>query len=222
MNTPQPSPPEPTWPRLRLDFYETDIIMTQWETPDRLKSYPVAVDDMVAACSQVTLGSGWLPPDTLFWKKQANHEELAIYIPAKRWHIPTARHTYHLPLPPLVFHGRQYSYQVFAVKKRPTLHTAAATRHPQTHLFHFPGPNVHLTGTICRGDTPFPPCAPHTILAAITRFLEGSLFNKDLHQNKCRTYPEDILQLWQQLDGRKRFPLSELVPANVSLNQLYE
>jgi hypothetical protein len=51
-------------------------------------------------------------------------------------------------------------------------------------------------------------------------FVEGSLFNADLSRNKCRSYPEDVRRLWAELDGRKRFLLSELLPARRSLHTL--
>jgi hypothetical protein len=50
-------------------------------------------------------------------------------------------------------------------------------------------------------------------------FIEGSLFNADLSRGKCQSHPEDVRQLWSELDGRKRFPLSELVPAQTCSEQ---
>jgi hypothetical protein len=47
--------------------------------------------------------------------------------------------------------------------------------------------------------------------------MEGSLFNADLITNKCQSCPDDVRFLWAKLDGRKRFPLGELVPAQTSL-----
>jgi hypothetical protein len=41
-----------------------------------------------------------------------------------------------------------------------------------------------------------------------------------LSQGKCQSHPQDVRQLWAELDGRKRFPLSELVPANMTLGNL--
>jgi hypothetical protein len=41
--------------------------------------------------------------------------------------------------------------------------------------------------------------------------MENSLFNGDLSRGKCRRYPDDVRQLWAELEGKKRFPLSELV-----------
>jgi hypothetical protein len=50
--------------------------------------------------------------------------------------------------------------------------------------------------------------------------MEGSLFNADLITGKCRSHPDDVRRLWIDLDGKKRFPLSELMPMQMTLNRL--
>jgi hypothetical protein len=87
-------------------------------------------------------------------------------------------------------------------------------------LYHAPCPNVHTTGGICQGNTPFPVCFTQTIQQALQLFLEDSMFNADLSQGKCQSHPDDVRSLWAELDGRKRFPLAELVPAQMRLQTL--
>jgi hypothetical protein len=58
-------------PRLRLDFYPTAVLMSRWEEDGRIIAHPVSVHDVVSACTNIALGSGLLPPNTLFWKQQA-------------------------------------------------------------------------------------------------------------------------------------------------------
>ena len=198
--------PQQPGPRLRLDFYPTAILLSRWEADGRTVTHPVAVDDVVRACGRVPLSSGLLPANTLFWQQQGQELGLGIYVPARRWRLQTAERAYLLPLPPLVFTGRGTAYRVFAVKKRPP-----DARSP---LYHAPCPNVHADGRICPGRTTFPPCTPQNIGAALRLFLEGSLFNGDLSQGKCRAHPEDVRQLWAALAGRRRFPLAELVPVS--------
>ena len=210
------SPLTPPWPRLRprlrLDLYDTAVLLTRWEEDGRLVSYPVSVHDVVSACTNVALSSGLLPANTLFWKQQANQVMLAVYVPARRWKVQTAERSYHLPMPPLVFAGCGMSYQVFAVKTRPA--------NEADPLYHAPCPNVYAHGGICRGEAPFPVCSPQTIQVALSLFMEGSLFNADLSWGKCRSHPEDVRRLWAELDGRKRFPLAELVPAQMTVGSL--
>lgn len=199
-------------PRLRLDFYNTAVLMSRWEDDGRLTTYPVSVHDVVSACTNVQLSSGLLPPNTLFWKQQANQVMLGIYVLARQWRLQTENRTYRVPMPPFVFTGYGSSYQAFAVKKRPS--------NEHDRLYHAPCPNVHTTGGICQGNTPFPICSPRNIQAALTLFLEDSLFNADLSRGKCQSHPEDVRELWAELDGRKRFPLGELVPTGRTMNSI--
>ncbi len=118
----------------------------------------------------------------------------------------------HIPMPPLVFVGNGRAYSLFAVKKRPL-----DRRIP---LYHAPCPNVFGNGGICSGTTPFPACSAATMEKALTLFWEGSLFNGHMSRGKCQSQPKDVRKLWQKLDGRKRFPLSELLPLNKTLYSL--
>jgi len=87
-------------------------------------------------------------------------------------------------------------------------------------LYHAPCPNVYTTGGICQGNTLFPACSPQTIQAVLLRFMEGSLFNADLSRGKCRSCSEDVRHLWVALEGKKRFPLSQLVSCRMALRDL--
>lgn len=198
------------YPRARLDLYDEAVILSRYEGADRRTSYPIAVDDLVAAFSRVPLSSGLLPADCLSWGRENGQTRIAIYVPGRRWRLRTAERSFHIPLPPLVFAGAVEQYRVFAVKRRP--------KETPFDLFHCPTPNVHTNGAICQGNAPFPACATDTIEQALSLFLEGSLFNGDLAANKSQSYPEDVRQLWQQLEGARRFPRGELVPVNAVLN----
>ena len=214
------------WPRLRLDFYNTAVLLSRWEEDGRLLTYPVSVHDVVSACTNVALSSGLLPANTLFWGQQANTTTLGIYVPARQWRMQTEERCFHLPMPPFVFVGSGTAYKIFAVKKRPTLSRPTALGKSKgasgeaTPLYHAPCPNVYNTGGICQGNTPFPDCSPQTIQAALTLFMEGSLFNADMSRGKCQSFSDDVRRLWAELDGKKRFPLAELVPIGQSIGQL--
>jgi hypothetical protein len=170
----------------------------------------VSVDDLVAAFSRVPLSSGLLPANCLFWGRENGQIRIAIYVPGRRWQLQTAERIFHVPLPPLLFTGAGEQYRVFAVKRRP--------HETPFELYNCPTPNVHPTGVVCQGSAPFPGCASDTIEPALNLFLEGSLFNGDLAANKCRSFPDDVRELWQQLERERRFPRGELVPVNAVLN----
>jgi hypothetical protein len=210
----QPTQP----PRLRLDFYPTAVLLSRWEEDGRIVAHPVSVHDVVSACTNIGLSSGLLPPNTLFWKQQSDRPEIGIYVPARRWRMrvdPANREeerAYHIPMPPLVFVGSGNAYQIYAVKRRP--------RDGHERLYHVPCPNVHHHGGICPGNTPFPLCSPQTIEAALSLFMENSLFSGDLSRGKCRRYPDDVRQMWTELESQTRFPLLELVRCEKVLRSL--
>ena len=211
--TQQPQPP-----RLRLDFYPTAVLLSRWEEDGRIIAHPVSVHDVVSACTNIALSSGLLPPNTLFWKQQANRPAIGIYVPARRWQMQVdsaggdEARTYHIPMPPLVFVGSGNAYQIYAVKRRP--------RDGHEQLYHAPCPNVHQHGGICSGNTPFPVCSPQTIEAALGLFMENSLFNGDLGRGKSHHYPDDVRELWAKLEGKRRFPFSQLIGCGRVLRDL--
>ena len=196
------APIPPSRPRLRLDFYDEAILLSRYEET-AVTSYPVSALDITAACAKLTVASGLLPPNTLFWRQQGSHTTLGIYVPARRWTVQTAAATRQIPLPPLLFMGGGHSYAIYALKQRPGT--------GQAQLYHAPCPNVGHNGRICAGNTSFPVCSEQTIGQALTLFLEGSYFNGDQAAHKCRAFPDDVRQLWAQLESKRRFPLGQLI-----------
>lgn len=212
------------YPQLRLDFYETAVLMSRWMADGRVVTHPIAVADLVGACSQVHLRSGLLPPDVLFWRQRGDQTLLGVYVAAQRWRVQVemtsgvaltdnaALTAGHIPLPPLLFVGQGTAYHIFAVRRRPL--------DEWEPLYAAPCPNVHSDGGICQGNTPFPVCAAESIHLALRLFLEGSAFNGHLSQGKSVREGEDVRRLWAKLDGRRRFPVGELVAMGRHLRDL--
>lgn len=200
-------------PQVRLDFYESAVLMTTFDG-DQVTTYPVSVHDVAQACAGVSLFSGLLPSQTLFWGRQGDKTILGIFVPARRWQVYLADGpNYHLPMPACIFIGVGNAYYVYAVKERIVQWT--------TSLWHLPCPNVFGKGRICPGNTPFPDCSAGTIQQALELFLEGSRFNGDLAMGKCRAYPDDVRRLWPELAGRPRFPLRQLLPMKATFRDLF-
>ena len=203
--------PETEQPLIRFDLYPSVILMTQYRD-EAITTHPVAALDVAAVWSQVTANSGFLPANTLFWRRRGGLDTLGVFVPAHRWRVQSDDGPFHLPLPPLVFMGQGRHYAVFAVKRRPKSGAA--------DLLHAPCPNVFPSGHICPGDVPFPVCSAETIHDALTLFLEGSRFNRHLIQNRCSAFPDDIYRLWRALDGKPRFPLIQTLPLYQQLSML--
>lgn len=209
----QPTTESIAHPLVRLDFFPQTVLLTRFGESHSQTCYPVAVEDVAGVFTDVRLATGLLPRETLFWQKQGDVMTLAVYVPARRWQVQwLGGLTYHLPLPPALFLGRGRNYYVYALRSRP--------RGLHTPLWHFPTPNVDEHGNICLGNAPFPLCATDTIYPALHLFLEGSAFNNHLVKNRNATFPDDVRQLWELLDGQKRFPSQHLSPLSVTLGDL--
>jgi hypothetical protein len=198
-------------PLVRLDLYEQAVILTRFQEKGTAR-YPVSVHDLAAALADVPVSSGFLPANTLFWQRREGESQIGIYVPGRPWTVLFGERQLTIPMSPLIFTGRGTHYTVYATKQRP--------RDVHCRLYHAPCPNVHLHGAICQGNAPFPACTPETIMPSLSLFLEGSSFNGDLAQGKCQSHPDNVLALWEELVGKKRFPKSELIPTGKFLSSL--
>lgn len=213
-----PAPLPVCRPQIRLDFYDSAIIISRYASPytepggSAVTAYPVSAADVANACAQLSISSGLLPPETLFWRRSGLAATLAIFVPARRWRVQLGAETYHIPLPPFIFSGCGRQYHVYAVKERPSGRRAA--------LYHLPSPNVNGDGKICAGGARFPECRAESINDALHLFVEGSRFNNDLSANKCRDFPQNVAELWPKLDGKRRFRRQQLVPMGRQLHEL--
>ncbi len=190
----------------RLDLYPDFIVMTKYDqgTPDN--PYLVDPAETAAALAGISLGSGLLPPDTLFWSKVDGLPRLGVYIPDRVWTVAVRGHeeALHVPLPPLVFIGHRYDYSVWAVTERPTSEN--------TPIYVAPVPNVAFDTGVCRGSAPFPQAGEATIWEGVDIFF-SSRFNHDLAQKKSQAYPDNVVEQWLALSkaGVETYPLDDLV-----------
>lgn len=195
-----------------LEIYREGVFITKREG-DATVRHPVSATDLIAALTDQPVSTGFLPRNVLFWQRQGGNERIAIFVSARRWRVTLNEARLRIPLPPLVFIGEATNYQVFALEKRPSLQQIATAR-----LFNFPGSNVNASGSICRGNVPFPTASTETIDEALALFMSSG-FNHDNSGNRCRSF-ESSVALWQALDGQKKFPFDELVSANARLRDL--
>jgi len=91
--------------------------------------------------------------------------------------------------------------RVFAAKKRP------GDAHQV--IYHAPLFNVFGDGRTCPGTHHYP-----VDIDGIPESFFTSFFTREaIYGGRSKKYPKDLLQLWEELDGQKRYPLSDLVPA---------
>jgi PRTRC genetic system protein B len=87
---------------------------------------------------------------------------------------------------------------------------------PAAPLYHAPLPNINGRGSVCLGSTRLPSFDPLAGAPAWDAFW-GSAFSSHQVSGKSKRHPGDVRLLLLELDGRKRFPLDDLLPASLTL-----
>ncbi len=154
--------------------------------------------------ANVTISTGLLPPDVLWVTVNSAERTIASYRPPQVtgiW-LEGSDTPLRVPLPGLVLvHGNKTRSELYAVKGDP--------RDPATVLHVAPLPNVYRS--ICWGTVPIPQIRAND-LSAVWENLLGSRFANHSAGKKSKRYPTDIRKLLLSLEGKKRYPLSDLVP----------
>ena len=100
--------------RLRLDFHHQSTVMTYFQSDTLTVTKQVdAMDVAHALASDLSFGSGLLPPDTLWWQNTRGGPVFALYVEPKIWKLalqedikkPPQRFTIPLPETNLSLHA---------------------------------------------------------------------------------------------------------------------
>lgn len=194
--------------QLRLDFYGDSVMLYSLDKGVIKATLVSARDIAMALLSEVPLSSGILPKDVLWWKQGKEGVEVALWRSPRVWPVaiqleafkPPRR--YKLPMPGLIFlssPGRPP--RIFAAKRRP--------KDARQVIYHAPLFNIFQDGRTCAGTHKFP-----VNIDEIPESFFTSFFTREaIYGGRSKKYPQDLLQLWEELDGQKRYPLSDLVPA---------
>ena len=193
--------------KCRLDFYQDAIILYLLDKGVITTRMVSARDVSLALLSEVPLTSGLLPEGALWWGQGKEGVEVALWRPARVWPIALVTEPLkppkrlRLPMPGLIFvcyPGRPP--KVYAAKKRPT--------NPRDTIYHAPLFNVFPDGRTCTGTHKYPEQLDEIPESFFTSFfsLEAGF------TGRSKKYPNNLLRLWEELDGKKRYPLRDLVP----------
>lgn len=202
--------------RMRIELFDDMIAGIRFQDGRPREVYALDPDDVGGALGNVTLGSGLLPRNCLFWQKVGGQERLAIFVEPKVWAVSVEREkkTWHVPMPGLVLVGQAQKYQMYATKEQ---------QWPvgDTPLYHAPCPNVWGDRGVCTGNAPFPVAGVGTIWQALEVFFSSG-FNTHLAGGKSKRFRDDILGQWRALDEANagEYPEDDLVAANVTLKQI--
>ena len=192
--------------RCRLDFHHQAVVMTLFNPETVERRIVSAIDVSHALASELSFGSGLLPPQTLWWQNTrqgpifALYEEPRVRTLALLELATSPPHRFKVPLPGLIIlcsPGK--APWVFAVKKRPTKETDPVYRAPLCNIYH--------DGRSCPGNHKYP-----TRVADIAESFFISFFSAtaDL-RDRSISFPNNIIQLWEFLDKKKTFPKDDLV-----------
>ena len=190
--------------RVQMEVYDETILLRGFE--DGANWVRTVSADAVANAFTQHLGfsSGFLPKETLWWSQGETGQVVALWRPPKLWPVALQREAFkpparlRVPMPGLVFvcsPGR--APWVYAAKSRP-----AGAEHP---LYRAPAFNVFSDGRVCPGSYTFP---EEVGLIPVQSYFS---MTGDARERSWK-HPDNLLALWEELDGKRKYPLGDLVP----------
>ncbi len=192
--------------RLRLDFFHQSTTLTYFEGDTVTTKMVDAMDVAHALASDLSFSTGLLPEGILWWQNTRGGPVFAIYSQPQVWKValqisagkPAKR--YNLPLPGLIFLCTPgQAPWVYAVKKKPTKETDIVYKAPLA--------NIYNNGRSCPGSHKYP-----TRVADMVQSFFMSFFSAAGDQDRRSVkFPKSVLKLWDFLDGKKKYPMEDLV-----------
>mgnify|MGYP001610619094 FL=1 len=192
--------------KLRLDFYEEAIVMIAFEDRQNTIRLVSATDVALAIARDSEFSSGFLPKDALWWRSSRTGQEVAVWRPPKVWRValmaeplkPPRR--FSLPMPGLVFIcSRGHPPGVWAAKRRPAS--------PEDLVYKAPAFNIFSSGLSCQGT--------HHYGADLNQlpeeFFRAFFSPTGDTRGRSNKHPDNLLALWEELDGREKYPNDDLV-----------
>jgi len=197
-------PPDPL--RLRVDFHHQAVMMTYFEGATVESKVVSALDIAHALAGELSYGSGLLPDKTLWWLNTRSGPVVALYVEPQIRQLALQRdinkppRRFKIPLPGMIFLCRPATAPwVYAVKRKPTKETDA--------VYHAPLANVFNNGRSCPGSHKFPDRVADVVQSFFISFFSETA---DLRK-RSKKFPENIIHLWEFLDGKKQYPMDDLV-----------
>ena len=193
--------------KVRLDFYRDSVVMYLVEDGAITTRMVSASDVALAMLQEIPLTSGVLPPSALWWSHGREGTEVALWRPPRVWPVavmvealkPPVR--LRLPMPGLIFVCRPGGPpRVYAAKERPGC--------LENSIYHAPLFNLFPDGRSCAGTHRYP-----ENIDEIPESFFASFFSLEAsYGGRSQKYPKNLMALWRELDGRRRYPVSDLVP----------
>lgn len=192
--------------QMQMEIYEESILLRNFADGMAQVKY-VSADEIATLLTQ-SMGhfSGLLPPGAVWWSQGRNGTSVALWTPPAVRPIALQRAAFsapqrlRLPMPGALFVcSPAMAPHVFACPERPASENDV--------LYRMPTFNVFANGRVCAGNHNFP---------AETEDIPDSFFEShfsltgDSH-NRSRKHPDNLLALWDELDGTVSYPANDLV-----------
>lgn len=197
-------PPDPL--RVRLDFHNHAVVMHVFEGDVAGVQVVSAMDVAQALLRELPSNTGLLPKNTLWWANSREGPVYALWEEPKVWKLALQvgalekPHRFVCPMPGLIFLCTPgQTPWVFAMKRRPTKETDIVYRAPLCNIFD--------SGKVCPGSHKFP-----MEVSKIPDSFFRSFFSPtaDL-SNRSVMFPQNVVNLWEFLNGKTKYPMSDLV-----------
>jgi len=197
-------PPDPL--RLRLDFHHQAVVLYTFEGEVVATKIVAAMEVAHSLAEELSFGTGLLPKNTLWWTNTKSGPVYALWEEAKVWKVALQEgalespRRFTIPLPGLIFLCTPGQPPwVFSMKRKPSKLSDLVYRCPLC--------NVFQSGKVCPGNHKFP-----LDIGKIPDSFFRSFFSPtaDL-SHRSEMFPENVVHLWEFLDGKKRYPMKDLI-----------
>ena len=174
----------------------------------------ITLADVSAAFTQVEQDSGWIPDGVKRHGFNQNGRWFVYWQPAQIIRILLLEgdqaETLTLPIPATILIGEGRKFHLFATN---------GDFFPQAPVFRAPFPNLHDNHSVCWGNNTPAEAAPENAVHAWRLFFE-SPFNNHLISGKSKKHSDDVRKQLRSLQGKRRYPLKDLVPDARSVEAL--
>ena len=165
-------------------------------------------EDVKRAFHPIVSDSGWLPPDLVRWGHGNGKEWVVLFKSGRLYNLTLVtpereQQVIRVPLPSVVILTVDHDLYVWAVK--------TPTFNPDTAPFQLPLPNVAQNGHVCFGANKHVPATLQTAQNVWETWITGA-FTGEACTQKSKRYPDDVRDRLRALEGKEKYPQSDLVP----------
>ena len=202
--------------RARLDVYEETVILRTF-SGEFTTTKVVSPDDIATAfTAKLDFSSGLLPANCLWWKRRAGGGRVAaVWRDPQVWSVALQTKPFEpprrlqLPMPGLLFVcGAGSTPYIFAAPERPQKESDVLYKAPCFNVF-----NNHR---VCPGTHQFPADPGEVPESFFTSFFSRT----GQYERRSKSHPDNLLDLWDELDGTTVYPMTDLMECGRLLDAL--